>query len=165
MLVTLGASNANATYNSVLRKWTEHGRIFAFETMDAYVIWNATLLSDELLNAQADLAASRKVEYKRPKFEGIGFFVEMYTKKFLSDFSKDPSSIWKGFLVGADGVEVPPTDIQIVTMTIDDKVFYPHVTMWSKAYIVSFPKIDLGQHPKFIIRSILAESTLKWKLK
>lgn len=158
-------SSAHAGYRTVLKKWTKTGHSFAFETMDALLIWDATLLSEELLNARRELAKKRKIDIKTPEPEGVTFFVSLYTHKYLKNFSLDEDSAWKVFLVGVDGMEIPPTKIEPITYNIVDKVFYPHVSPWSKPYYIYFPAVDLGHHPKLILRSLAAESAVEWKLK
>ena len=163
------ALDAHAGYKSAIAKWTRSDNIYAFETMDARLLWKATLLSSDLLDAQDQLLLRKKLEPQgiigKKNTGGVGFFVSLYTQKDLKDFSLDGSSTWKIFLVGADGAEVPAAKIEPVTITPVEKVFYPYLTRWSKAYSISFPSVELGNSPKLVLRSIVAESVLKWKIK
>ena len=130
--------------------------------MDANLIWKATLLSDDLINSQAALLKKKKLDTGLETYSGIPFFVSLYTKKELKDFSLDDSSTWKVYLVGADGVDVSPTRVDRATITPTEAVFYPYLNRWSRGYIVEFPNVPLGNNPKLILRSIVAESALKW---
>lgn len=163
-------------YKSTVKKWTRSGRTFTFDTMDANLIWHATLLNDDVSNAQSTLLAKKKLNLpncdaygfcgaEAKKDEGIKFFIGLYTQKELKDFSLEKSSTWKIALVGEDGVETYPRSIQQITITPTEKAFYPYLNRWSKGYIVEFPRTDLGDLAKLTLRSIVAESTLKWKLK
>ena len=162
--VILTSVDARASYNSVLRKWTKDGRSFAANTMDARLIWHATLLSDELVDAQQRLAQKRKVTLPSQDLTGVNFFLKFYTHKALNNFSLDDGSTWKIFLVGSNGQEVPAIKIDSVTITPVESTLYPHMDRWSKAYIVKFPETDLGTGPKLVLRSIVAESVLEWKI-
>lgn len=157
-------SSAFAGYNSIIRKWTEGGRVYSFDTMDANLIWKATLLSDEVLDSQLALLKKKKLDIKLDSHSGTSFFVSLYAKKELKDFSLDDSSTWKIYLIGADGAEIPPTRIESVTITPTETVFYPYLNRWSRAYIVEFPAISLNEAPKLVLRSIVAESVLKWSM-
>jgi hypothetical protein len=88
--------------------------------------------------------------------------VGLYTTKDLKEFSLAENSTWKIFLVGQDGTEIPAKKIDIVTLTPTEHVFYPYLNRWTKAYHVEFPATDLGDNPKLILRSIVAESVLKF---
>jgi len=161
----LCANSALASrYGRAVDEWTKSSRSFSFDTLDARLIWHATMLSDRMIDAQKRLSEKRKVEYKYPPIKGIGFFVSMYTYKTLKSFNMEDSSTWKIYLVGQDGTEIEPVKIEPVTITPTESVFYPYLNRWSKAYYVTFPSIDLGPDPKLILRSIVAESVLKWKL-
>lgn len=164
MLIPLSGI-AGPSYRSVLKKWTKTGRAFTFETMDAFLIWDATLISEELLEARRKLAAERKIEVDEPDTSNTLFFINLYTHKYLKDFSMEPESTWKIYLVGADGVEVPATAIEPVKYDIEDRVFFPHVNPWSKPYFVRFPETELGKHPELIMRSLVAESKVRWNIK
>jgi len=157
-------SSAVAGYNSIARKWTRHARLFSFNTMEARLIWNATLVTDELLDAQRELVDKRKMNIDVPSYEGTNFFVALYTDKDLGIFSLDKASNWEIALVGNDGQEVVPVKIEQVTLTVNEEIFYPHAPKWSKMYRVQFPATDLGREPMLIMRSIVGSSALKWKL-
>lgn len=141
--------------------------------MDARLIWSATMLTADVLNAQNQLLMDKKMlpssggvkEDKR--FRGISFFVSLYTHKDLKEFSLDGGSVWKIILTGEDGKEIAPTSIVPVTIMPTEKVFYPYLNRWSKAYMVEFPvtEIEIGKNPELILRSVVAESKLKWKMK
>lgn len=163
-LAVLVALNAHAGYRSELNKWTETGRAFAFDTMEARLIWNATLLSGKMIEAQNMLMLKKKLPPLKYDLDGkTAFFIGMYTLKDLKDFSIDDSSTWKIFLIGADGSEHPASSVQQVTITPTEQVLYPYLNRWSRAFIVKFPSTDLGSSPKLIMRSVLAESTLNFK--
>jgi len=117
-----------------------------------------------MIDAQKAVSEKRKVKFENPPITGVGFFVSLYTYKTLKEFNMDENSTWKIYLVGKDGIEVPAKKIEPVTITPTETVFYPYLNRWSKAYYVDFPPIDLGNEPRLILRSIVAESVLKWKI-
>lgn len=154
-----------AGYETTLSKWTKRGADFEFDTLDAQLIWHATLISDDLLKAQQKLATKRGVKIDPLCTDCVAFFIDMYTHSELKDFSMDKNSTWKIVLIGEDGVETSPVKIEKQTITPVETILYPHLSRWSKAYFVQFPKINLGHNPKLTIRSIAGDSTLEWKLK
>lgn len=163
-LAALVALNAHAGYRSELNKWTKSGRAFAFNTMEARLIWHATLLSDEMIGAQNKLMLKKKLPPLKYDLDGkTSFFIGMYTLKDLKDFSIYDSSTWRIFLVGADGVERPASSIQQVTITPTEQVLYPYLNRWSRGFLVEFPATEFGGVPRLIMRSVLAESVLNFK--
>lgn len=168
LLVTSHAV-AGPSYRSTLNKWTKTDRIYSLENLDAQLVWHATMLSDEMLAAQEREEARRLKTVASNQLpvvsEHQAFFVSLYTTKELKGFSLDDSSVWKILLVDANGSEVSPTKIEPVTITPTERVFYPYLDRWSKAYRVEFPPAELGKKPQLVLRSIVAESRLKWRLK
>ncbi|PIR18439.1 MAG: hypothetical protein COV46_00100 [Deltaproteobacteria bacterium CG11_big_fil_rev_8_21_14_0_20_49_13] len=160
-------SHAGRSYLRTLNKWTKTGRVFAFETLDAILIWKATYLSIELLDAQRQLIHEKKMDQDIPIEipEGVGFFVTVFVKKELREFSMDKNSVWKIVLIGENGEEIQPFKVDPIPRTPTYWILYPHLDGWQKAYYVEFPKIGLGKEPKLILRSIVAQSELKWNLK
>lgn len=157
-------SSAHASYRSTVAKWTKGGHVYALNTMDAKLIWNATLVTDDLLTAQRQLIEKRKVDVDLKMPDGINFFVSLYTPAALKNFSLDDGSTWKIFLVGKDGQEVAASSVVPVSITPTEQVFYPYLNRWSKAYSIAFPDVDLGKRPKLVLRSIVAQSVLKWRI-
>jgi len=133
--------------------------------MDAKLMWKATFLTDEVLDAQDALLAKKNMNEKVVRPEGEAFFVSLYTKEDLKEFSLYSDSVWKAYLVDANGVEVPAESVQVVSITPTERVFYPYLDRWNKAYMVKFPAVELGEKPQLVLRSIVAESKLKWKIK
>lgn len=168
MILVLAAASsvACAGYGSILKKWTKTGRSFNPDTLDARLIFTATILSDDIISAQKDVVEDRKMDnIDVPASSGNDFFISFFAHKWLADLSNESNSTWKMFLVGANGVEIAPQKIEPVTITPVEAVFYPYLNRWSKAYHVSFPRTELGRHPQLILRSIVTESVAKWNLK
>lgn len=170
----LFSSTASATYFTEIRKATRNHRVFSFTTWDANIIWHATFFSDHFRQVFIDRFIERKYldDYEAEKFtreqqlrQGAGwdFFITMYTKKDYKKFSIDEDSFWKIHLTTESGQRVNPIEIEAVAITPYEKVMYPHIQRWSKAYRVTFPKADIGSEFELTLESIIGKSTLKWK--
>jgi hypothetical protein len=164
IILVISLSSAEASYRSTLGNWSRSGKVYTFETLDAKLIWNATMLSAEILNAQNDLLIKKGLK-EQEKITGLRFFVGLYTPKELKDFSLEENSTWKVLLYN-NGSEMQPTKIEPVTITPTEKYFYPYLNRWSRAYMIEFPttEADLNLNPELVLRSIVAESRLKWKV-
>lgn len=161
-----------ASYRSVYSMWTKSDRSYELNTLEANLIWTAMMLTNEMLDAQVKYLEKKHIRdeiglLKREEelSNSIAFAVDLYSVESLRGFSTNQDSTWKIYLIGANGEETPPINIQPITVTATHRALYPDMTKWSKLFLVEFPKIDLGKKPELTIRSIAAESTLKWKMK
>lgn len=173
LITVLATSTVDAaSYKRVYSKWTKSDRSYEFNSLDANLIWRAMMLNNEMIDAQVRFLEDKNIrdeigllKRREELADCIAFAVDLYSVEGLKGFSTAPNSIWKIYLIGADGEETPPANIQPITVTATHRALYPDMTKWSRLYLVEFPKIDLGHRPKLVIRSVAAESTLKWKMK
>lgn len=163
---------AGPSYQRVYSKWTRSDRSYSLSTLDVELIWRAMMLTDEMIDAQVKFLGDKNIrdeigllKRKEELSNCIAFAIDLYSVEGLKGFSMDPGSTWKIYLIGANGEETPPTSIKPITVTPTHKALYPDMTIWSRLYLVEFPKIDLGKRPELTIRSVAAESTLKWKMR
>lgn len=170
----LHAEPAVAGYGQSLRQATRNGRIFNLETWDANLIWHATFFSDSFRPKFAEKhvaihrmnaleAADAAAELGRRQAAGWDFFISFYTKKDYKSFSIEPSSFWKIRLITQSGEVLRPDSIDMIPITPYERVMYPHINRWSKAYRVTFPKVDLGDEFELTLHSVVGESTVTWK--
>lgn len=169
-LATLTADAAG--YGKTYSKWTKSDRSYEFNTLDANLVWQAMMLNSEMIDAQVKFLEDKNLrdeigllKRKEELSNCIAFAIDLYSVESLKGFSMDPTSTWKIYLTGASGEETPPIKIQPITINATHRALYPDITKWSRLYLVEFPKIDLGKRPELTIRSVAAESTLKWKIK
>lgn len=172
---SLLSSSASASYKDVLSKWTRRGQAFSFDTLDAKIIWYATYLSRELRDAKVMKEASL-MNWEEAETEsalakerlrmhnGQQFFVSFFAPKGANEFTLDEDSLWKIFLITSSNETYAPIGLEKVDLTARTKVFFPYVDRWSKAYIVTFPNIDLGTDFVLEMRSVVGKSRLHWKL-
>jgi hypothetical protein len=84
ILCTINLSSAQAkdqSYRSVLRESTRHGRFYSFDSIEADLIWDATLLSSEMTNAQDALLEKRKLDAKVEKPMNAVAFLWAFTRQ------------------------------------------------------------------------------------
>ncbi len=174
LAVLVASMPAWAGYRGELRRATKKGQLYNTDYMDADIIWHATYYSDRFrealekryvkmyrLTPEEEQRFHDEQEFERSK--GIEFFISIYTKKNYRDFSIDPESFWKVYLTTASGREVRPIEIEKIPPGPLENVLYPHLDRWSKAYRVTFPRIDLGDQFWLTAHSIVGDSTVHWK--
>lgn len=173
LITALAALTADAaSYRKIYSKWTRSDKSYEFTTLDPNLIWRAMMLTDEMIDAQVKFLEDKKIhdeigllKRKEELSNSVAFAIDLYSVEGMRGFSMDPTSTWKIYLTGAEGEETPPIKIQPITITATHSALYPDMSKWSRLYLVEFPKIDLGKRPELTMRSVAAESTLKWKMK
>lgn len=174
--VTLISQIAAAGYGFDLAKATHNGRIFNFETWDANLIWHATFFSDDYRRAfekqyieKNHMDALESAQFigveERKQAKGWEFFISFYTKKDYKTFTMESDSFWTIHLTTAGGESVAPNEIESIPITPYERVMYPHLNRWSRAYRVTFPKVELGDEFALTIESVVGKSTVEWKVK
>jgi hypothetical protein len=143
-------TRAKHVYRAVLHEWTRSGEAFQSELLFISVKWHASLLSPDLLLAQANevgnvyqagderdaFLASESTRYRGT----ISFFVSFYSFEHkYSDLSREDCS-WKLSLVDHGARSTPLTIQKIHTLTPLQRYLFPYVDTWSSFYIVSFPR-------------------------
>ncbi len=171
----MAAPDAFAGYRRTISKHTERGRYYSFNSLDAELVWHATILTNEVVSAQKELLAKKKLPesfdyFSKQKDDALAagrpaFFVSMYVNKNLEQFSLDSGSKWIIRLITSDGVELEPVSIQSVSLSPTESIFYYYLNRWSRCYFVEFPKADIGSDFSLEIRSAVTSSKLTWKLK
>lgn len=172
-LLLFAVSAAEASYRGTLSSVTHRSQLYNLDTFDAEIVWYGTFFDDGFRRAFID--KSIKINYMDPndaavftaeqelkQSRGWDFFIVMYTKKDYRKFSLDPDTIWKAELTTESGEKVKPIEVEQVPITPYLKVVYPHFNRWSKAYLISFPKVELGNHFWVTLMSVVGESTTKW---
>lgn len=176
ILLVFSASNASAGYGLELRKATERGRGYNLMSFDADLIWNATFFSDRFRDAFIDKhikinhlapedADQFRTEQGYEQSRGWDFFIGFYTKGEFKHFTIEPDSFWKIVLTTESGEQVKPASIELIPVTPYEKVMFPYLNRWSKAYRVTFPKVELGKKIELFLYSVVTDSTMKWKVK
>lgn len=171
MLAVIGV--AEASYRGTLSSVTHRGQLYNIETWDAEIVWYATFFDDGFRDAFIEKtiainhmepmeAAVFTAEQERRQASGWDFFIVMYTKRDYKKFALEPDTIWKAVLMTESGEIVKPTEIEQVPITPYLKVVYPHFNRWSKAYRVSFPKVELGHEFWVTLQSVVGDTSLTW---
>ncbi len=176
-IVSFAAASVEAGYGMKLRKYTERGRIYSLYNFDAKLVWNATFFSDEFREAfekkhvkvyhmddQMEISQFiAEQEYEQQK--GWDFFIGFYTKQEYKQFSSDSDSFWKLHLTTGNGAVIEPISIEMIPISPYEKKMFPYLNRWSKAYRITFPKVELGDSFSLTAKSVAGKSILKWKLK
>jgi len=174
-ILAMAAPEASASYRRTISKHTERGRYYSFNSLDAELVWHATILTSEVVSAQKELLTKKGLTgnfdyFAKQKDDALSagrpiFFVSMYTNKNLESFSLDKSSKWIVRLITSDGAEIEPLKIETVTISPTESIFYYYLNRWSRCYMVEFPAIEIGSDFSLELRSAVTSSQLTWKLK
>lgn len=176
ILFIFSASSASAGYMLEFRKATERGRGYNLMSFDADLIWNATFFSDRFRDAFIEKhielhhltpaeTEQFRAEQDYEQSHGWDFFIGFYTKGEFKHFTNEPDSFWKIVLTTESGEQVKPASVEMIPVTPYEKVMFPYLNRWSKAYRVTFPKVELGKKFELFLHSVVTDSTLKWKIK
>jgi hypothetical protein len=168
------AAGAKASYKSALKEWTRTDKVYVWDNMEARLIWNATYLSSdfraarrERLDALLDWTDEELARKVREDAEEAGaydvFFLSVYAgSAVFPEVGKD-DGLWRFFL-DANGTTSEPSQVERLPVTQVERVLYPHLDKWSRAYYVRFPK-KLSGTDAFTLRmaGIPAASKLVWQ--
>jgi len=163
-------------YHSSLKHMTKKDSVYGLDNFSARLIWRATFFSDDFrksfekkhisINHLGALEAAKFVaeqEYLQSK--GWTFFIGFYTRKEYKQFTSGKDSFWKIDLITQFGERVTPIEIDSLPVTPYERIMFPYLNRWSRAYKIVFPKVKLGKKFKLFLYSVVADSTLKWKMK
>ena len=155
---TATADVKEGEYNAALNRWSGTEKVY--EKLETRLIVSSTYKSGAFRDAYADeysrrylLSDAERDELKRREHADAEsyheFFFAAYTPESRwNDFSKR-ESIWKVRLFDDAGNSVEPL---VVTKVKNDdpklRAFYPYFTLWTKAYVVKFPKSGLSADSK-----------------
>lgn len=165
---------ANASYRSQLRKVTDRGRVYSLHDFDARLVWHASFFSDDfrreyeekhidihhLDQEDADRFIAEQ-DYRQK--EGWDFFIGFYAKADYKRFMTGKDSFWKLYLITEKGEKIKPSSFEMIPVSPYERIMFPYLNRWSKAYRITFPKVELGKKFELFLHSVVGESTLKFK--
>ncbi|HBG47890.1 MAG TPA: hypothetical protein DDW94_13005 [Deltaproteobacteria bacterium] len=176
-----GKPAGEAGYNQALNRWSRGFKVY--EGLESRLYMNATYKSVEFRKAyiqrysesyamgpeRSQMLLERELE----QAEGYNeFFFAAYTPdESINDFDK-AASVWQLYLEDGSGGKVRP--ISIARVENSDAVireFFPYYDLWSKAYVVKFPKYnETGQEipgPDGLVRltvtGVMGKGALEWR--
>lgn len=150
LLIPAVGSAKFSSYKKVLKKWSRSDKVFRSQDLQAIIIWNATLLNDQMLSSQADQfekiydssQAERNVYYQKllqKRDDSIFFFVSFYSDSRKFGDLKNPRSKWNVTLE-AGGQTFEPLRIEKVKSPNPlQQKFFPYLSPWAIGYYIWFP--------------------------
>lgn len=156
---------ASPSYRSVLKKWTRHERVYVLDNLEARLVWHATYLSDDFREARRQKIAEiyQETDEERQKKYDV-FFIGIYAGSSQFPEIGKESGKWKLFLQAGHQEAVESVVFEKVPVTQVERMLYPYLDKWSKAYVVKFPKtISEGDSFSLTMPGIPAKSVLMWK--
>lgn len=164
----------NKGYSKVYKKWTRQEIKYSKQDFGPSILWEATLLSDDMIRNQAAYLASiysldddeEKAKYEELKTQlknHLAFFINFYTdQKKYADISNERHG-WQ-LLLHRNGQKIEPLSIdKFKKPTPEQLAFYPNRIQWQTGYLVVFP-VDSGidEGIQLSLHHISGESTLSW---
>lgn len=164
------------SYKSALRAATKGEALYDLYTGNAKILWKATLFTDDFRRAFAQKHA--EIHYLGPEETAAVIaeqeylqdrewevFISMFTPKDYKKFSLRPDTFWSAYLITADGESIAAISVKETTITPYWRVMFPHITKWSRAYRVVFPKVPLGNEVTLTMQSVVGYTSVTWPLK
>ncbi|HSA59474.1 MAG TPA: hypothetical protein VLJ37_07295 [bacterium] len=174
LLIAAAQAAAKESYPSALKEWTRTGKVYVWDNMEARLIWNATYLSPdfraarrEKLDALLEWTDAELMTQVREDAEESAdydvFFLSIYAGSAAAPEVGKDDGLWRVFL-DTKGATIAPVQMERLPVTQVEKVLYPHLDKWSRAYYVRFPK-TLHPGDAFTLRmaGVPAKSQLVWK--
>lgn len=160
-------------YRPILKEWSRHKQLYSPTEAQVKIIAHATYFSPEFREAYAREHIRRKYleegrardfrERLKARQEGVHeFFVGMYAPRPYRGLSLGKETFWEAVLTTASGETVKPVAIEEVEGTPYQKIMFPYLNRWSKAYRVVFPEADLGGPFSLTLRSVIGQTHLRW---
>jgi len=171
------SASADAGYKMQLNKYTERGSLYSFANFDAKLMWHATYFSDKFRKAFEKYHIKRhhmedeeeisqfKAEMSYDHDKCWEFFIGVYSRSDYKQFSSEKDSFWKLYLTTESGEKIKPISVEMIPISPYERVMFPYLNRWSKAYKVLFPKVALGKKFSLTLQSIVGKSVLKWRNK
>lgn len=169
--VTAGATSKS--YRSSLNDWTRSKQLFSTTDVHVKILAHATYFSPEFRKAftkqhikkmylKGAEAESFREEQEMEGRKGHEFFVGIYSPKPYRQFTSGPDTFWQAVLVTAKGEELKPLSVTPVGEAPYERVMFPYLNRWEKAYRVVFPKAALGEEFHLTLRSVIGQTHLWW---
>lgn len=178
-------ASSKPAYLSSLERWTRSAKIY--EGFEARLHISATFKDISFRRSYTDRYAesnSLSEEYRRALSEREAAAVEEYNEFFVSAYTPEErwndfdraDSVWKLYLEDGSGAKLKPVSIKKVDVS-DPLIreFFPYLDLWSKGYIVRFPKYsEAGEAPipsgdteylRLSVTGVLGRGELVWRLK
>lgn len=168
---------AKVSYHKVLHQWTKDHAVYQREDFYASLVWAATLQSPEFLRAKSqeiakiyddDFSKEQEVlkEQNREFGDKITFFLSVYVYDYKVADLINPKNGWK-LQAEILGKRYEPDKIKYLSkLSPLEKRLFPYSNIWSKHYMVYFPKPDgfnaNGMRVKLHLRGPDSQDVLVW---
>jgi len=173
----LWSAEKSSAYKKTLKAWTRSDKVYITDNFKEAIGWNATLLNDAMLMAQAnyyakvyEISADEKQkkldELKKKKGDEVLVFVSFFSGDRHFDDLTDERAKWDVRLE-AGGVTFRPTRIEKISKRANplDMLYFPYLNNWSRGYYFWFsPQAQLYSKPWTLsVHGPEAKSKLVWK--
>jgi len=166
---------AKKSYKRVLKSWTRQKEVYGRDDFYACMKWFVTYQSNEFVNSKidkvtgmykySDQKAGQFLQAEKEKYDGYyGFYISFYAYDYRYSDLSAKDSVWE-LQLEVDGKQMSPAKIKkISSLTPFYRSLYPYSNVWSRHYIVYFPKKTKISNPPLTlsINGPFGHSSLKW---
>lgn len=176
IFLTVGTETVAASYKKSLNRWSRSDSVFVVRDLKAEILWSATLLSDEMIVAQAKLfqktyrvPASEREDFfstlQKKRGDEVLYFVSFYSHDHRFDDLTNPLAKWDLRLSSGGEIFRPSRVEKIERLSPLEGLLFPYVGPWSKAYYIWFPQEVLNRPFPWTLEVFgpRAHSSLIWK--
>jgi len=175
LLTAFVSPAAQASYKSVLKKWTRSDKVYVLNNFEARLVWNATYLSPEFRAARrekmndlldwTDKELSEQVKYDSEESSRFDvFFLGIYAGSAVWPEVGKNDGRWRIVLENATSAPLEAAELERIPVSQLEREIYPYLDKWSQAYYVRFPKKRVSDGDfRLRMSGIPAKSELVWK--
>ncbi len=163
-----------SSYKKAVKTWSRSESTYRTSDLAATIVWEATYLSDEMLEAQAKeyikiyhtpvAEQSAVLPQLRSKREGETlFFVSFYSNDRHFDDLLSQRAGWE-LRLEVNGQSIKPSHMEKTERATPlQQRMYPYLNSWSRGYYVWFPINDVSFPFTLSLHGPTASSSLLWK--
>lgn len=162
------------SYKKVLKEWTRNHTVYQSQDFHASILWHATLLNDEMIEAMASYyqktynisdeeCAEVEDDFKRKQEGNLLFFVSFYTFDHSFADIQNPRAHWDLRLNVGNNSYKPLRIEKTSKLTPLLQLYFPYLDQWSKGYYVWFSSKNKSEPLELSIHGPEAHSKLEWK--
>lgn len=174
LIFTMTAQAKEPSYKKVLKEWTRTHTVYQSSDFHVSILWNATLLNEEMINAMAsyyqktyNISDEERVEvmadFKQKQEGELLFFVSFYTSNRSFADIQNPRAHWDLRLNVGPHAYKPLRIEKVSKQTPLLQLYFPYLDQWSKGYYVWFPSESKSEAFELSIHGPQAHSELEWK--
>lgn len=169
---------AERSYQSILKDWTQDDEAYSWENLEARLVWHATYLSPDVMDAQWKYLEQKlkgqelyqeqlRLNGNTPTGTSDVFVSAIYVGSRSDAFVGKNPSLWNIVLETSEGEVYKASAMEELPRNELTKLLFPYIDRWSRIYKLTFPKVIRASTEWVQLKmvGIPADSTLEWNLR